>query len=422
MVAYCQELQRSNARCYRYMSVNLTGIHIYVYLLPEERETERNSCISRHTALRMAADFYDTLGIPRSASEKDIKTAFRQKARKYHPDVSDAPDAEEQFKKIAAAYEVLSNPETRQRYDQFGEAGLGAGFGSARGGGGQGFEVDLGDIFESFFGGGGGGGRGGGGGGRRNTGPVRGEDLRVDLDVSFKSACFGADEKVRIRHSEACTPCSGTGVKAGSKQRTCTMCRGQGVVMQVQQTPLGAFQTQTTCPQCRGTGQMVDEYCGECAGQGVVERSKQVKVKIPCGVDNDSKLRIKGEGDAGRRGGPPGDLYVFLSVKPDPKFKRKGRDIYSDIHVNYLDAILGNDKVPVETIDGSVTMEIQPGTQPDTTLRIRGKGAPQLNKIEARGDHYVKVRVDIPRSLSKDEAEIIKKLDNLRKSSKVNNI
>ncbi|CAN0042524.1 unnamed protein product, partial [Discosporangium mesarthrocarpum] len=216
--------------------------------------------------------------------------------------------------------------------------------------------------------------------------------------------------QVRIRHLETCTTCGGSGVKPGSKTSTCGQCGGSGVVIQTTRTPLGSFQTQTTCPTCRGTGEVVEEYCGTCSGQGLVEKTKQVKVKVPAGVEDGNKLRVKGEGDAGRRGGPQGDLYVFLNVKSHPGFKRTGKDIYSSKTISYLDAILGNDNVPVEVVDGSVEIKVPAGCQPDTILRIRNKGAPTLNNPSTRGDHYVTVKVDIPKDLSGDEKKLLTQL------------
>ncbi|CAM9674306.1 unnamed protein product [Chrysoparadoxa australica] len=396
----------------RISSSHSPGLHQARHAPPGSQGWAKRS--QRPTALRMGRDLYEVLDLSRNADEKDIKSAFRKKARMYHPDVNDAPDAAEKFKEISGAYEVLSNPEMKQRYDQFGEAGIkGMGGGGGPGGG---FEVDLSDIFSSIFGGGGG--MGGGGGGRRPQGPQRGDDLRVDLQVPFKTACFGGEEKVRIRHYENCDTCSGTGVKPGAAVTTCSQCDGSGVVIQVQRTPLGAFQTQGVCPTCRGTGQQVEEYCGSCRGEGLVEKSKQVVVKVPPGVEAGQKLRVRNEGDAGRKGGPAGDLYVFLDVKSDPKFQRRGRDINNDVAVTYIDAILGNDNVEIETIDGPVKIKVPAGTQPDTVLRVRGKGAPQLNNLESRGDHFCKVVVEIPKNLSKEEKELVKKLQKVSSKAK----
>ena len=307
----------------------------------------------------------------------------------------------------------------------FGEAGIGtsaasdAGPGSPFGGGG-GFsqEVDLGDIFDSFFGGGGGMGGGMGGGAgmgsrQRTRGPVVGDDLRFDLDIDFKTAVFGGEEKVRIRHLEKCGTCGGDGVKPGSKVTTCSTCGGSGVTVQVTRTPLGNFQTQQTCPTCRGTGQQVEEYCGTCGGQGTVQKTKQIKVTVPPGVEDGNKLRVRGEGDAGPNGGPAGDLYIFLRVKEDPNFRREGPEIYSDATISYVEAILGASvKTPV--VDGEVTIKVPPGTQPGQVMRLKGNGAPRLGNPDRRGDHYVTVNVEIPKNLSKEEEELIKKLQELQ--------
>ncbi len=307
----------------------------------------------------------------------------------------------------------------------FGEQGVGTsaaseGQGSPFGGGaGFGQEVDLNDIFDSFFGGGMGGGMGGGGGfgggGRRAQprGPVTGNDLRFDLEIDFKTAIFGGEEKVRIRHLETCETCNGDGIKPGSKVVTCPQCGGQGVTVEVTRTPLGNFQTQQTCPSCRGTGQKVEEYCGTCGGQGLNQKTKQIKVTVPAGVEDGNKLRVRGEGDAGPNGGPPGDLYIFLRVKEDSNFRREGPEIYSEETISYLDAILGNSiKTPV--VDGEVTIKVPPGTQPGQVMRLKGNGAPRLGNPDQRGDHYVTVKVDIPKDLSKEEEELIAKLRDIR--------
>jgi|Transcript_16418 molecular chaperone DnaJ len=370
-------------------------------------------------------DFYRILGVSRNADTKEIKAAFRKMARQYHPDANPGKDTTEQFQEVNRAYEVLKNPDLKKKYDMFGEQGVGTsaaseGQGSPFGGGaGFGQEVDLNDIFDSFFGGGMGGGMGGGGGfgggGRRAQprGPVTGNDLRFDLEIDFKTAIFGGEEKVRIRHLETCETCNGDGIKPGSKVVTCPQCGGQGVTVEVTRTPLGNFQTQQTCPSCRGTGQKVEEYCGTCGGQGLNQKTKQIKVTVPAGVEDGNKLRVRGEGDAGPNGGPPGDLYIFLRVKEDSNFRREGPEIYSEETISYLDAILGNSiKTPV--VDGEVTIKVPPGTQPGQVMRLKGNGAPRLGNPDERGDHYVTVKVDIPKDLSKEEEELIAKLRDIR--------
>merc|ERR1712129_650636 len=260
---------------------------------------------------------------------------------------------------------------------------------------------------------GGGGGMGGPGRCPRSRGPIQGDDLRFDLEIDFKTAVFGGEEKVRIRHLEKCDTCNGNGVKPGSKINTCAQCNGSGVTMQVTRTPLGNFQTQQTCPTCRGTGQQVEEYCGTCSGQGVFSKTKQIKVTIPAGVEDGNKLRVRGEGDAGPLGGPSGDLYIFLKVKEDSTFRREGPEVYSEASVSYLDAILGASiKVPV--VDGEVTIKVPTGTQPGQVMRLKGNGAPRLGNPDSRGDHYVTMDVEIPKKLSKEEEELVTKLRELR--------
>jgi len=326
--------------------------------------------------------------------------AYRQAARKYHPDVNPSDDAKVKFQSINEAYSILSNPEMRARYDQFGMAGI-KGMG---GGGGPGMQdFDLSDIFESFFGG------QAGGGARRRSGPMQGEDLRFDLDIDFNTALFGGQKKIRINQLESCDTCGGKGVAPGAAVNTCSTCGGKGVVVQVVNTILGRMQQQSRCPTCGGTGTVVEKYCGSCDGKGVVKRSKKLTVNIPPGVESGNRLRVRGEGDAGPKGGPSGDLYVFLNVLSDPRFKREGMDIYADASVSYLDAILGK-TLRVPTVDGEVDLVLPAGTQPGTTLRLEGKGAPKLNNVNLRGSHYVNVKVQIPKTLSSTEKELIAKL------------
>mmetsp|Transcript_18751 Transcript_18751/g.34968 ORF Transcript_18751/g.34968 Transcript_18751/m.34968 type:complete len:464 (+) Transcript_18751:196-1587(+) len=369
-------------------------------------------------------DFYKILGVSRNADIAEIKRAYRKLAKEYHPDANPNRDTTEQFQDINRAYEVLKDPDLKRKYDMFGEQGIGtsAASDSSPGspfGGGAGFgqDVDLNDIFDSFFGGGGMGGMGGGFGRGRaaSRGPVVGNDLRFDLEIDFKTAVFGGEEKVRIRHLETCDTCTGSGVKPGSKISTCTTCGGSGVTVEVTRTPLGNFQTQQTCPTCRGTGQKVEEYCGTCGGQGLNQKTKQIKVTVPAGVEDGNKLRVRGEGDAGPNGGPAGDLYIFLRVKEDPNFRREGPEIYSEETISYLDAILGNSiKTPV--VDGEVTIKVPPGTQPGQVMRLKGNGAPRLGNPNQRGDHYVTVKVEIPKDMSKEEEELIEKLKNLQEA------
>jgi molecular chaperone DnaJ len=372
-------------------------------------------------------DFYKILGISRTATPAEIKKGYRQKAKEYHPDSNPNKDTVSQFQDVNRAYEVLNDPDLKRKYDMYGEGGIGtsaasdATAGNPFGGAGAGFsqEVDLGDIFDSFFGGGGVGSRSrssaGGGTRRPQQRTVIGDDLRFDLEIDFKTAIFGGEEKVRIRHLEKCDTCTGSGVKPGSKVSTCQTCGGTGVTVAVTRTPLGNFQTQQTCPTCRGTGQRVEEYCSTCSGQGVVQKTKQIKVTIPAGVEDGNKLRVRGEGDAGPNGGPAGDLYIFLKVKADPNFRREGPEIYSDATVSYVDAILGASiKCPI--VDGEVTIKVPPGTQPGQVMRLKGNGAPKLGSADVRGDHFVTINVEIPTDLSKEEEDLVEQLRKLREA------
>ncbi len=355
----------------------------------------------------MARDYYELLGVPRSASPEEIKRAYRRLARKYHPDVNKEEGAEEVFKEINRAYEVLSEPEMRSRYDRFGEAGVG---GAAGGAGFQDFS-DMGgfaDIFETFFGG-----FGGASQGARRRGPARGDDLRFDLKLNFKEAVFGGEKEIKISHQETCNTCSGSGAKPGTRPTTCTTCGGSGQVRRTTRTPFGSFAQVSTCPTCSGTGEMVEKRCETCGGSGHRQESKKLKITIPAGVDNGTRLRVSGEGDAGQRGGPAGDLYVYLFVEEDAHFRRDGINILSDLKITYLQAILGA-KIEVDTVDGNVAMEIPPGTQPNTVLTLENRGVPKLGNPVSRGDHLLTIQVQIPTRLKPEERELIEKLAELR--------
>lgn len=300
----------------------------------------------------------------------------------------------------------------RQRYDQFGEAGV---KGATGGSGFSDFSAqDFGsfsDIFDTFFGGSGAT-TGGSARSRRRAGPQPGDDLRLDVDVPFEKAVFGAEQKIRFSHLENCGTCSGSGVKPGSKPRQCGTCDGSGNVTQVVRTPLGMFQQTSTCNACRGTGEVVDEFCASCGGRGRMQATKQLMITVPPGVDTGSRLRVRGEGDAGPRGGPPGDLYVMLRVKSSPDFTREGTNIYSKVKVSYLDAILGR-VIAVKTVDGVVEVNVAPGTQPGAVLRIDGKGIPKLGNASIRGDHFVTIVVKIPTRLSAEEKGLVMQLDEI---------
>lgn len=349
------------------------------------------------------ADYYDLLGVSRDADADTLKRAYRRLARQYHPDINKDPGAEDRFKEIGRAYEVLSDPQTRARYDQFGEAGLG-------GGGGMPDMGDMGgfaDLFETFFSGFGG--ASAGGGGARRRGPRQGDDLRLDLTISFSEAIFGQEKEVQVRHLETCNTCSGSGAKSGSGPTTCGTCGGAGQVRRATRTPFGSFTQVAACPTCEGTGQVIADPCSACGGQGLQQVRKKLRLNIPAGVDSGTRLRVAGEGNAGQRGGPAGDLYVFLSVQPHPTLRRDGTTIHSEVTVNYLQAILG-DTIEVETVDGPEKLEIPAGTQPGATLTLANKGVPKLGNPVARGNHQIAVKVQLPTKLNAEERELLEQL------------
>ncbi|EDX87469.1 chaperone protein DnaJ [Synechococcus sp. PCC 7335] len=357
----------------------------------------------------MARDYYETLGVSRSAEQDEIKRAYRKLARKYHPDVNQDPGAEETFKEVSRAYEVLSEPEVRARYDRFGEAGVG-GAASAGAGGFQDFQ-DMGgfaDIFESFFNG-----FSGQPGQQRRRGPMRGDDLRLNLKLDFKEAVFGGEKEIKISHLETCPTCTGSGAKPGTRPRNCTTCSGSGQVRRATRTPFGIFNQVSTCPTCNGSGEIVEDRCETCGGSGQKQTTKKLKITIPAGVENGTRLRVSGEGDAGKRNGPAGDLYVYLVVNEESKFRREGIDIHSDLSVSYLQAILGCE-LEVETVDGKVSMQVPAGTQPNTVLSLDGRGVPRLGNPVSRGKHLITVKVDIPTRLKSGEKELLTQLAEIR--------
>jgi len=356
----------------------------------------------------MARDYYEILGISRDADKEELKRAYRRLARKYHPDVNSEAGAEERFKEINRAYEVLSEPEMRARYDRFGEAGVSSGAGA-------GFP-DMGDvggfadIFESFF-------SGFAGGmnqtARRRSGSVRGDDLRLDLKLEFRSAVFGGEQEIRIPHLESCSTCNGIGAKPGTGSRTCNSCSGTGQVRRATRTPFGSFTQVSVCPTCNGEGQVIEDKCEACGGVGRKQETKKLKISIPAGVDNGTRLRVSKEGDAGARGGPEGDLYVYLFVEEDAEFHRDGINIRSEIKISYLQAILGC-RLEVNTVDGAVELTIPPGTQPNTVLTLENHGVPRLGNPVSRGDHLITVGIDIPTKIGAKERELLQELAKIK--------
>lgn len=352
-------------------------------------------------------DYYEVLGVDKNASEADIKKAFRKLARKYHPDVNPGDkDAEAKFKEINEAYDVLSNAEKRQQYDQFGHDapnfGGAGGFGGF-GGGGFGTSADfgdLGDIFNMFF--------GGGGGGAQANGPRQGNDLRYDLTLTFEEAVFGCKKTITVDRWVTCSTCGGSGAKPGTSPETCSRCHGTGRVTSMQQTPFGRMQTQTTCPECGGTGKVIKEKCPDCGGTGRKRESKSLEVNIPAGVDNGTRLRMASEGEAGENGGPAGDLYIYIRVRPHDIFTRDDNDIYMEQKINVAQAALG-DEIEVPTLEGRIKFTIPAGVQSGARFRLKGKGVKSMRGY-GKGDQYVTVTIETPKNLSAEQRELFEKL------------
>jgi molecular chaperone DnaJ len=341
-------------------------------------------------------DLYDVLGVQRGASDAEIKRAFRKLAQQWHPDVNTEPHAQEQFKQINEAYQVLSDPERRQRYDTFGRAGVD---GAPGGAGFEGFG-GFSDIFDAFFGG------AAGGGSARRGRPQPGADLRYDLRISFEDAVRGVEQEIEFRVLGRCDTCSGSGAKAGTEPITCPQCDGRGEVRSVRQTMLGQMVNVSACPRCRGEGRIIEAPCETCKGDGRTERKRSLRVTIPAGIDEGHQIRLTNEGEVGPRGGPPGSLYVAVHVTPHKSLKRDGTELYYEATISIAQAALGT-KITVPTVDGEEEIEIKPGTQPDTEVRLRGKGVPHLRRSGARGDLHVLVDVRVPTKLSKKQRELL---------------
>ena len=354
-------------------------------------------------------DYYEVLGVSKGASDDEIKKAYRKLAKKYHPDLNPGDKtAEANFKEVNEAYEILSDKDKRARYDQFGHAGVDPNF-NPNGGGFGGFggftdmgDIDLGDLFGSFFGGG----FGGGGGGSRRNAPQKGETIRAGVTITFEEAAFGCEKEVTVSRTEQCDVCKGTGCAPGTTAEVCPDCHGSGTV-RIQRGGGGfSFSATTSCPKCRGTGKIIHQPCKTCGGAGTVRKQKKLAVTIPAGIDNGQAVSLRGQGGAGRNGGPAGDLLIGVTVKPHPIFRREGTAVYMDQPVSFVQAALGAE-LEIPTIDGNVKYEMPEGTQSGTTFRLRGKGIPSLGG-RGRGDQYVTVKVKVPTGLNKEQKDALR--------------
>ena len=355
-------------------------------------------------------DYYEVLGVSKGASDDEIKKAYRKLAKKYHPDMNPGDkEAEAKFKEVNEAYSVLSDEQKRARYDQFGHAGVDPNYGAGGPGGGFGGfdmgDIDLGDIFGSFFGGGGFGGFGGGG--ARRNGPQKGESLRANLTITFEEAAFGCEKEINLNRTEECDECHGSGCQPGTTAETCPDCRGTGVVRVQQRTGGFAFSSTAACTRCRGTGKIIHSPCKSCGGSGSVKKSKRITVTIPAGIDDGQAVSLRGQGNAGKNGGPAGDLIVGVRVKPHPQFRRDGTTVLYEQPVTFFQAAMGAE-LEIPTIDGKVKYTLPEGTQSGTTFRLKGKGIPALNG-RGRGDQYVTVYIETPKNLNKEQKEALRK-------------
>ena len=352
-------------------------------------------------------DYYDVLGVSKSASEAEIKKAYRKLAKENHPDLHPGDkEAEARFKEINEAYEVLSDADKKARYDQFGHAGVDPNFGAGGGYGGYGgggFDFgDLGDIFGSFF--------GGGFGGRQQANPnapQRGESVRMSISIGFEEAAFGCEKAVTVDRYEVCETCHGNGCEPGTTPEVCPNCHGTGMVQQRRQTPMGIFATSAPCSRCGGKGKIIHQPCKDCHGTGQIRRRKTIQVSIPAGIDNGQTISIRGQGHAGRNGGQSGDLLITVTVRPHELFRREGTSVLCEAPITFAQAVLGAE-LEIPTIDGKVKYTLPEGTQSGTTFRLKGKGIPALNG-RGRGDQYVTVYIETPKNLTREQKEALKK-------------
>ncbi len=357
-------------------------------------------------------DYYEVLGVDRTADDAAIKKAYRTLAKKYHPDMNPGDaEAEKKFKEASEAYAVLSDPDKRKQYDQFGHAAFEGGAGGAGGFdfSGMDFGDIFGDIFGDFF----------GGGSRRgaaNNGPRRGANLRASVRITFEEAVFGCEKQIEIVLKDECKTCGGSGAKPGTSKETCPKCGGKGKVMYTQQSLFGMVQNVQTCPECNGTGQIIKEKCKDCHGTGYISSRKKISVSIPAGIDNGQSVRIREKGEPGVNGGPRGDLLVEVVISSHPIFQRQDMNLYSTAPISFAQAALGGE-VRISTIDGDILYDVKPGTQTDTKIRLKGKGVPSLRNKNVRGDHYVTLVVQVPTGLSGEAKEALRKFDEVSGNS-----
>ena len=347
-------------------------------------------------------DYYEVLGVDKTASDDEIKKAYRTLAKKYHPDLNGGDkECEVKFKEVNEAYETLSDPQKRARYDQFGHedprAGAGGGYGDFTGGF-SGFD----DIFSSFFG-------GGFGGAQRARGPERGNDLRYDLTITFEEAAFGCEKEITVNRDEKCEECDGTGARKGTQPTQCPTCHGTGQVQSFINTPIGRVSNVRVCDACHGQGTIINDPCPKCSGRGTVRRTRKITVKIPAGIDNGMQIPLRRQGEPGLRGGENGDLYIFVSVKPHKLFTRENYDLYCDVTVSFTQATLGGE-IDVPTLGGMIKHNLAEGTQPGTVVRLRGQGIQNLRGA-GKGDLYIKINVEIPRKLNDKQKELLRQFD-----------
>lgn len=354
-------------------------------------------------------DYYEVLGVQKGASDAELKKAYRNLAKKYHPDVNPGnKEAEAKFKEANEAYEVLSDPQKRSRYDQFGHAGTDPnGFGGGAGGFSDFDFGGIGDIFETFFGGSG----FGGGRSRSKRGPQKGADIKYSMEISFEEAAFGVEREINVSRMEVCSKCTGTGAKPGTNASTCQHCNGTGQVQIKQNTPFGQFINTKTCDVCKGEGKIITDPCPACNGKGKLRNNVKLKINVPAGIDDGQTISLRGEGDPGSKGGPNGDLFLNIRVKPHPLFKRQGNDVVCEVPITFTQAALGAE-LEVPTLDGKVKYTVPEGTQTGSVFRLKGKGIPFL-RGNGRGDQYVKVNIDVPKKLNEKQKALLKEFAEL---------